>query len=251
MMQAPAGRMPRAEDRNIGEAMTAQFWGGLMTIAGVNIALSADNAVVIALATRKLAPGQRRAAIAWGCLSVIVARIALTAVAVELLRLPGLKLAGAVALLWIAARILVPGDEAVGVDDGVSSLLAAVRALLAADVVMSLDNVLAVAAAAGGNLALLVPGLAISIPLVMFGAALIHALMDRLPIIVTLGAALVGWVAGGVAVTDPLMRPWVEANAAWLHAAAPAAGAVAVVVLGRWLAARARQGQSAAPPRNP
>ena len=126
-------------------------------------------------------------------------------------------------------------------DGGAASLLAAIRALLVADLVMSLDNVIAVAAAAGGSLALLALGLAISIPLVMLGSTLIHGLMDRLPVIVTLGAALVGWVAGGVAVTDPLARPWVEANAAWLQAAAPAAGAAAVVVLGRWLAARARR----------
>jgi YjbE family integral membrane protein len=220
-----------------------------MTVIGVNIALSGDNAVVIALATRKLAPGQRMAAIFWGCGSVIVARVALTAVAAELLRLPGLKLAGAVALLWIAMRLLVPGDEAVEVDGDSANLFPAIRAILLSDLVMSLDNVIAVAAAAVGNLALLVLGLAISIPLVMFGSTLIHRLMDRLPIIVSLGAALVGWVAGGVAVTDPLIRPWADAHAAWLRPAAAAAGAVAVIALGRWLAARARRRQSAAPAR--
>lgn len=240
MGRAPAGGMPREEDPIIGEMLAAPFWGGLLTIIGVNVALSGDNAVVIALATRSLAPRLRLAAILWGCASVVVARIALTGVAVEILRLPGLKLAGAVVLLWIAARLLVPADEAPEVDGGAASLLAAIRALLVADVVMSLDNVIAVAAAAGGDLALLAVGLAISVPLVMLGSALVHGLMDRLPVIVTLGAALVGWVAGGVAVTDPLLRAWVEADAAWLDSAAPAAGAVAVVLLGRWLAARSR-----------
>lgn len=223
----------------MGELMSAQFWGGLMAIIGVNIVLSGDNAVVIALAARSLPPKQQKAAIFWGSGAAIVMRIVLTIVAVELLRLPYLKLVGAALLLWIAVQLLMPeeGDGDGGPETG--GLMAAIRTILIADLVMSLDNVIAVAAAAKGSLTLLVLGLAISIPIVIFGSTMLLKLMDRFPIIITLGAALLGWVAGDMAMTDPAIRGWVDAGAAWMHTVAPAAGAISVVAVGKWLAGRA------------
>ena len=231
----------------MGEWMTAQFWAGLMAIIGVNIVLSGDNAVVIALAARSLPPKQQKAAIFWGSGAAIVMRIVLTIAAVELLRLPYLKLVGAALLLWIAVQLLLPEHD--GGDGGpvAGGLMAAIRTILIADLVMSLDNVIAVAAAAKGSLTLLVLGLAISIPIVIFGSTMLLKLMDRFPIIITLGAALLGWVAGDMAMSDPAAKDWVDANAAWLHTAAPAAGAIAVVAVGKWLAGRAAARHEAVP----
>ena len=179
----------------------------------------------------------------WGAGAAVVLRIILTIIAVEMLKLPWLKLIGGVLLFWIAVKLLVPED---GGDDGVESsdnLWAAIKTILIADLVMSLDNVIAVAAAAKGSIVLLILGLAISIPLVIFGATMLMKLMERFPIIITIGAALIGWVAGEMLVTDPVVKGWVDANAAWLHWAAPAAGAVFVVAVGKWLAARAEAGR--------
>jgi YjbE family integral membrane protein len=221
------------------QLMTPQFWAGLMAIIGVNIVLSGDNAVVIALAARGLPPKQQKAAIFWGSGAAIVMRIVLTIVAVELLRLPYLKLVGAALLLWIAVGLLIPEDEGEGGDAQASGMAAAIRTILIADLVMSLDNVIAVAAAAKGDTVLLILGLAISIPLVIFGSTLLLKVMERFPIIITLGAGLLGWVAGDMAASDPAIKAWVDESASWLHTVAPAAGAIAVVMVGKWLAARA------------
>jgi YjbE family integral membrane protein len=229
------------------EVMTPQFWAALMAIIGVNIVLSGDNAVVIALAARSLPPQQQKKAIFWGSAAAIVMRIVLTIVALELLKLPYLKLVGAALLLWIAVQLLLPEED--GGDDGpvAGGLAAAIRTILIADLVMSLDNVIGVAAAAKGSILLLVLGLAISIPLVIFGSTMLLKLMERFPVIITLGAALLGWVAGDMASTDPAIKDWVDANAAWLHTAAPVAGAVGVVAAGRWLARRAEAGAGEGP----
>jgi YjbE family integral membrane protein len=226
-----------------------EFWIALMQIIGVNIVLSGDNAVVIALAARGLPPDLQKRAIAWGSGAAVVMRIVLTIVAVELLRLPYLKLVGAALLLWIAIQLLVPEDEGEGHGSATSSMAAAIKTILLADLVMSLDNVIAVAAAAKGHVGLLVIGLAISIPLVVFASRLLLSLMERFPIIITLGAALLGWVAGDMAVTDPVDKPWVDLHAAFLHWGAPLACAIAVVVIGKWLAARktAARSESLAP----
>jgi YjbE family integral membrane protein len=215
------------------------FWIGLLQIIGVNIVLSGDNAVVIALASRGLPRRQRGKAIFWGSLAAIVMRIILTVAAVELLRSPWLKLVGAALLLWIGTRLLIPEEE----DDGngkpaAAGLIAAIRTILIADLVMSLDNVIAVAAAAKGSLLLLILGLLISVPLIVFGSTLLLKVMDRFPIIITLGAALLGYVAGEMAVTDPVVKDWVEAHVGFMRLAAPAAGAIFVVLAGKWLAAR-------------
>ena len=221
------------------------FWIALMQIIGVNIVLSGDNAVVIALAARGLPHDQQKRAIAWGSGAAVVMRIVLTVVAVELLRLPYLKIVGALLLLWIAVQLLLPEDGEDGHGAAVTGLAAAIKTILLADLVMSLDNVIAVAAAAKGNVALLVIGLAISIPLVIFASRLLLVLMEKYPVIITIGAALLGWVAGDMAVTDPIDKPWVDLNAAFLHWGAPLACAIGVVAVGKWLGARKSAGISA------
>jgi YjbE family integral membrane protein len=227
---------------------TPQFWVALMQIIGINIVLSGDNAVVIALAARSLSPKQQKQAVMLGSAAAVVMRIILTIVAVELLRFPYLKLVGAVLLLWIGIQLLKPEHEEGGEGKaGTGSMAAAVRTILIADLVMSLDNVIAVAAAAKGSLTLLIIGLVISIPLVVFGSTLLMKLMERWPIIVTIGAALLGWVAGEMAITDPSTKDWVDANASWLHWVGPAAGAAIVVAVGKWLAARTTAEEDAAP----
>ena len=223
----------------LNELQTTAFWIGLMTIIWVNVILSGDNAVVIALAARSLPPRQQKQAIFWGAGAAVVMRIILTVVAVELLKFPWLKLIGGALLLWIAVKLLVPEDGGGENVESSDNLFAAIKTILIADLVMSLDNVIGVAAAAKGSIVLLVLGLLISIPLVIFGATILMKLMERWPVIITLGAAILGWVAGEMAATDPVVADWVEANAKWLHWVAPAAGAVFVVALGKWLAARA------------
>lgn len=223
------------------------FWIALLQIIGVNIVLSGDNAVVIALAARSLPAHQQKKAVFWGAGAAVVMRIVLTIFAVQLLKYPYLKLVGAVLLLWIAVKLLLPehdGDDGIDASD---NLMAAIKTILIADLVMSLDNVIAVAAAAKDSLTLLILGLGISIPLVIFGSTLLLKLMDRWPIIITIGAALLGWVAGEMAVSDPLIKEWVDANAAFLHWVAPAVGAVIVVVIGKWLAARIEAEEEAHP----
>jgi YjbE family integral membrane protein len=223
------------------EVMTAQFWVGLMTIIWVNIILSGDNAVVIALAARSLPPHQQKKAIFYGAGAAVLMRIALTIVAVKLLQFPYLKLIGAVLLLWIAVKLLVPEEDAGEGIESSANLITAIKTILIADLVMSLDNVIGVAAAAKGSMLLLVLGLLISIPLVIFGATVLMRLMERFPVIITVGAAILGWVSGEMAVTDPVLAEWVNQNAHWLHWIGPAAGAALVVVIGKAIAARAKK----------
>jgi len=226
-----------------------QFWVALMQIIGVNIVLSGDNAVVIALAARSLPPRQQKQAVLWGSGAAVAMRIVLTIVAVQLLSLPYLKLVGAALLLWIGVQLLLPEDEEEGGGHATANtgMIAAIRTILIADLVMSLDNVIAVAAAAKGSLTLLILGLLISIPLVIFGSTLLMKVMERWPIIITIGGGLLGWVAGEMAVTDPAVSAWVDANAHWLHYAMPIGGAVVVIAVGRWLAARASDDKEARP----
>src|ERR687887_143199 len=176
--------------------------------------------------------------IIWGAGAAVVLRIVLTIVAVKLLEFPYLKLAGGAALLWIAVKLLVPEEEDDGDVEASSQLWGAIKTILVADLVMSTDNVIAVAAAAKGSILLLTLGLIISIPLVIFGATMLMVLMERYPIIITLGAAVLGWTAGEMGVTDPAGFEWGKANAHWLAWIAPAAGAVLVVVVGKALAKR-------------
>jgi YjbE family integral membrane protein len=219
---------------------TPAFWLALLQIIAADIVLSGDNAVVIALATRSLPPHQQKRAIFLGTFAAVAMRVTLTVVAVTLLKLPALKLVGAVLLLWIAVQLLLPEKDGAGEGMAIGSMGAAIRTILLADLVMSVDNIIAVAAVAKGSLLLLLFGLALSIPLVVFTSTFLLKIMERYPVIVTLGAALLGYVAGEMAVADPLVASWIEANAAWLHTVGPAAGAVIVVAVGKLLAARAK-----------
>src|SRR5204863_5083802 len=191
------------------DLLSQAFWIGLLKIIGVNIILSGDNAVVIALAARSLPARQQKQAIFWGAGAAVVLRIILTIFAAKLLALPWLKVVGSLLLFWIGIKLLIPeeGDDDIKASD---QLLAAIKTILIADLVMSLDNVIAVAAAAGGSMKLLILGLAISIPLVIFGATLLIKLMERFPVIITAGAGLIGWVAGEMLVADSALRGWLE-----------------------------------------
>jgi YjbE family integral membrane protein len=229
------------------EVMSQVFWIGLLKIIGVNIILSGDNAVVIALAARSLPAKQQTQAIIWGSGAAIIMRVVLTLFAVALLTLPWLKLVGSVLLFWIGVKLLIPeeGDDNIPAND---QLLAAIKTILVADLVMSLDNVIAVAAAAGGSVTLLVLGLAISIPLVIFGATLLLKLMERFPVIITIGAGLIGWVAGEMLVTDSALTGWLTGLGVQYENGKPyvggwnleylcgAVGVLFVVGLGTWIA---------------
>ena len=223
----------------LAQMQNADFWIGLVKIIWINIILSGDNAVVIALAARSLPPQQQKQAVLWGSGAAVVMRIALTVVAAKLLQLSFLQILGGCLLLWIGFQLLSGDEEGEGESKTYGSLMAAVRTILIADLVMSLDNVIAVAAAAQGNTTLLILGLAISIPLVIFGSTLMIKLMERFPIIVMVGAALIGWVGGETIAGDAVMHDLVAAKP-WLHYAAAAVGAAFVVLLGRWLQSRSK-----------
>ena len=222
------------------DVTTAAFWAALGSIILANIVLSGDNAVVIAMAARSLPAQHQRKAIFWGSAAAIVMRIILTLIAVEMLKWPYLKIVGALLLLYIGISLL---GEKSGGDEGhkhVGNIAAAIRTILVADLVMSLDNVLAVAAAAKGNTPLLVIGLAVSIPLIIFGSTLLLKVMDRFPVIITLGAALLGFLAGEMLFTDPAFVARVGAQTDVVVNAAGAMGALAVVAVGLWLQRRAQ-----------
>src|SRR4051794_32014896 len=183
------------------------FWVAVGKIIWINVLLSGDNALVIALACRGLAPKQRLWGMIFGAAAAVVLRIIFTGIVATLMELPYLKLVGGLALIVIAAKLLVPEQEDEDSVQAAAHLWAAVQIVVVADIVMSLDNVIAVAAAANGSVPLLILGLAISIPLIVAGAALIMALLNTLPILVWAGAALLGWIAGDVIATDPAIHP--------------------------------------------
>jgi YjbE family integral membrane protein len=191
------------------EMQQPAFWLAVGKIIWINVLLSGDNALVIALACRGLEPRQRLWGMILGAAAAVVLRIIFTGIVATLMALPYLKLVGGLALIVIAAKLLVPEDEDEDVKSA-SHLWAAVQIVVVADIVMSLDNVIAVAAAANGSVPLLVLGLAISVPLIVAGAALIMALLSRLPILVWAGAALLGWIAGDVIATDPAINPMLQ-----------------------------------------
>ena len=224
------------------------LWGALGAIVVANILLSGDNAVVIAMAARSLPPAQQKKAIFWGSAAAIVLRIVLTIAAVQLLQLPYLKIAGALALLWIGVQLLVDSEDE-GEVKGAGTLGAAVRTILVADLVMSIDNVIAVAGAADRappayRLPLLVVGLALSIPLIIAGSTLLMKVMERLPIIIVLGAALLGFLAGEMFVTDPALESWFAARLPKPELVVGGFGAALVVAVGKWL--RRRQSRALA-----
>jgi YjbE family integral membrane protein len=222
------------------ELLTPAFLTGFFTIIGIDIILSGDNAVVIALAARSLPEHQQKRAVFWGAGVAVGLRVMLAAVAVQLLRLPYLKLAGGGMLLWIAIKLLLPESEEADVAPA-DHMWAAIKTIVIADFVMSLDNVVAVAAAAKGSVTLLALGLIISIPLVVFGASMLMKLMERWPAIITIGAAILGWTALDMAITDAAIAPYIHGGPQLLHYAIPALGAIVVVVIGKWVALRSAQ----------
>jgi len=189
------------------EVSHPQFWLNLSKIVWINVLLSGDNALVVAMACRSLQPRQRFWGMVLGSVAAVALRILFTVVIATVMGLPYLKLAGGLALLVIAAKLLVPSKEEYGNVSAASHLWAAVQIVVVADIVMSLDNVIAVAAAANGSLLLLIFGLASSVPLIIAGAALIMALISMLPILIWAGSALLGWIAGDVIATDPAVHP--------------------------------------------
>ena len=217
------------------------FWSAFGSILLANVVLSGDNAVVIAMAARTLKPEQRNKAIFWGSAAAIIMRIVLTIVAIQLLTLPYLKMIGAVLLVYIGVDLLKGEDDGDGEGKEINGMAAAIRTILIADLVMSLDNVLAVAAAAKGNLPLLVLGLLISIPLIVFGATLLTKVMERFPIIITIGAALLGFLAGEMLLTDPAVVTRFGAMSEQTVTFGGVLGAVLVVALGTYLTKRQKK----------
>lgn len=220
------------------EFSSPQFWVALLQIVAIDIVLGGDNAVVIGLACRRLPDHQRRLGIFWGMVGAIGLRVVLILFAVTLLAVPYLKIIGAVLLLWIGVKLLLPEEEEGHKIEAGATLFAAIKTIIVADAVMSLDNVIAIAGAAGDSKFLVVFGLLLSIPIIMLGSQLVIRLMDRFPVVVVLGGALLGWIAGGMAVTDVVTKDWVEANVPYGLWIAHALGAIFVVIVGKMIASR-------------
>lgn len=218
-------------------------WGALFQIIMIDILLGGDNAVVIALACRNLQPKQRMQGILWGTAGAIILRVVLIAFALTLLSIPFLKIVGGVLLLWIGIKLLMPEDEAHDGIKGSSSIWAAVKTIIIADFVMSLDNVIAIAGAAQNTipnhqLGYVIFGLLLSVPIIVWGSTLVLKLIDRFPLVITLGAALLGWIAGGMVVTDVFVVDQIGEVSQTVKIAAEVIGALLVVLLGKWFASR-------------
>lgn len=215
------------------------FLTAVLQIIAIDILLGGDNAVVIALACRKLPESQRNKGIAWGVAGAILLRVVLIFFALQLLALPFLKVVGAVLLLWIGVKLLQPEDDD-GHDnvEGATTLMGAIKTIVIADAVMSLDNVIAVAGAAKGEMGLVVFGIVISIPIIVWGSKFVLKLMDRFPVVITLGAALLGWIAGDMFVSDVFVKPYLSDMPSWFHYVTAVLGAVLVVAVGKGLAGR-------------
>ena len=214
------------------------FWIAVGQIILIDILLGGDNAVVIALACRGLPPQQRRMGIIYGTAGAIILRVVLIAFALALLAVPYLKLVGAVLLVWIGAKLLIPQDEEEhGNIQSSDKLWGAVKTVIVADLVMSVDNVLAIAGAAESagqhQLGLVIFGLLVSIPIIVAGSQIVLKLMDRFPLIITLGGMLLGWIAGQMAVTDPAVKPYFPDEKVWEYGAA-LAGALLVLAIGKY-----------------
>jgi YjbE family integral membrane protein len=222
-----------------------QFWVAAFQIIVINILLSGDNAVVIALACRNLPPKQQRWGVIWGAVGAIVLRIILTFFAITLLSLPWLKLVGGVLLVWIGVKLIADEEDDGHEVKASDKLLAAVWTIIVADLVMSIDNVLGVAAAAKGSLFLLVFGLVVSIPIVIAGSQIIMRLVERFPLLVVAGGGLLGYVAAEMMIEDPIVVDWVKAQGEWIAWAAPIAGILLVIGIAQWMKRRSRGAESA------
>ena len=230
-------------------------WLAVGQIILIDILLGGDNAIVIALACRNLPPNLRFKGILWGTFGAIAIRVVLIAFAVTLLQVPYLKCLGGLLLFWIGIKLLAESDDGHGEIQATDRLLAAIKTIVIADLVMSLDNVIAVASAAeqaGGNqMTLVVFGILVSIPIVVWGSTVVLRLMERFPVIITLGAALLGYLAGGMVFTDSGLSPWIQAHLPPHELVLPGilltlsipglVGAIAVVLFGRWLGNRRMQ----------
>jgi YjbE family integral membrane protein len=228
------------------EFLTAHFWIAVGQIIMIDILLGGDNAVVIALACRKLPPEQRTKGILWGTAGAIILRVVLIAFALTLLQVPYLKLVGAALLIWIGVKLLAPQDEDGHSNiEGSDRLWAAVKTVIIADLVMSVDNVIAIAGAATGageqhQMPLVIFGLLVSVPIIIWGSQMVLKLMDRFPIIITIGGMLLGWIAGTMAHTDPAVVGWLPQEKTWYYGLG-IAGALLVYLAGVVLRGRAKQ----------
>ena len=229
------------------EFIETLHWAGVFQIILIDILLGGDNAVVIALACRNLPRAQRMQGILWGTAGAIVLRVALIAFALTLLSIPFLKVVGALLLLWIGVKLLLPEEGGHDKVAGNVSVLAAVKTIIIADFVMSLDNVIAIAGAAQGahpdhQIGLVIFGLLVSVPIIVWGSTLVLKLIDRYPLVVTFGAGLLGWIAGGMLVSDVIVAEHLGTPSTAVKLAVEIAGALLVVGVGRWLAGRRTAG---------
>lgn len=231
------------------EFSSPEFWIALGQIIMIDILLGGDNAVVIALASRRLPDAQRKQAIFWGMFGAVALRVVLIFFALQLLKVPFLKVVGGLLLLWIGIKLLLPQDEDGGHDIAASTnLFGAVKTIIVADAVMSLDNVIGIAGAAKDHLGLVVFGLLFSIPIIIWGSRFVLTLMDRFPVVIVFGAALLGWIGGGMLVDDVVLKPWTTPQGPMLHYAAAAVGAALVVLVGKLLGRRAPAPPAHQPP---
>jgi YjbE family integral membrane protein len=219
-------------------------WLALFKIAVINVVLSGDNALVIALACRSLAPRDQKKAFIVGTAGIVVLMTLLTSCAALLMTLPYIQIVGGMLLLWFGVKLLLPEDEGGNVKES-SSFWEAVKTIIIADIVMSLDNVLGMAGAAQGHLGMLFLGLLITMPLILFGSAMLVKLMERFPSFVVIGAGLLGYVAGDMAVGDPAVKTYVDTHVHFLELLAPVVGALFVVIAGKLLARRKSASTSA------
>ncbi len=233
------------------EFLTARFWVAVGQIILIDILLGGDNAVVIALACRQLPENQRLKGILWGTAGAILLRVALIAFASSPLKVPFLKIAAAALLIWIGVKLITPHDEdAHGNIQASDKLWSAVKTVIVADLVMSIDNVIAIAGAAQNageqhQMALVIFGLVVSIPIIVWGSQIVLKLMDRFPVIILLGGMLLGWIAGGMFQTDPMLKDLIPQEQSW-HYALGAAGALLVLAIGQALKAQRARGKKAA-----
>ncbi len=233
------------------EYLEGMHWGAVFQIILIDILLGGDNAVVIALACRNLPKETRIKGILWGTAGAIILRVVLISFAVTMLQIPFLKIVGGILLFWIGIKLLLPENDSHGNIEGSSTLWSAIKTIIVADFVMSLDNVIAIAGAAQSadpehQLGLVIFGLVVSIPIIIWGSAIVLKLIDRFPLVITLGGALLGWIAGGMLFTDPfvvqnLYSPnWTPEFTNTLYRIAEAVGAIIVVGVGTILARRRR-----------
>ena len=227
------------------EFLQTLSWAAVFQIIMIDILLGGDNAVVIALACRNLAPKQRMQGILWGTAGAIALRVVLIAFALTLLGIPFLKVVGGLLLVWIGVKLLIPEDEGHDNIQGGTSIMAAIKTIIIADFVMSLDNVIAIAGAAQNahaehQLGLVIFGLVVSVPIIVWGSTLVLKLIDRFPVVVMFGAGLLGWIAGGMVMTDVVLVEQFGEPTTMAKLTAEIVGALLVVGLGRWLAQRKR-----------